>query len=208
MLKKAYLNGEIKFKGKLSGIAGKTQFFRFIDLLYQKNWVVNIQKPFGKPEKVLEYLSRYVFRVAITDRRIIQVKNGKVRFSWKDYRTGRHKQMTLDIYEFIRRFLMHILPKRFFKIRYYGIFSNRYKKENIQLAKKLLEQEVLEKKHEDVEDRLDTYEKQDTVWNEILEMIRVRRCPNCPQCKNGYMRYYKPILKNYHVIDAIAHAPG
>ena len=65
--------------------------FRFIDLLYQKNWVVNIQKPFGKPEKILEYLSRYVFRIAITDRRIIEVKNGKVRFSWKDYRTGRHR---------------------------------------------------------------------------------------------------------------------
>ena len=114
MLKKAYLNGKIKFKGKLSAIAEKKQFFRFIDLLYQKNWVVNIQKPFGKPEKILEYLSRYVFRIAITDRRIIEVKNGKVRFSWKDYRTGRHRQMTLDIYEFIRRFLLHILPKGFF----------------------------------------------------------------------------------------------
>lgn len=208
MLKQAYSNDKIEFKGKLRDIAGEKQFSRFIDSLYQKKWVVNIQKPFGKPEKVLEYLSRYVFRIAITDRRIIQVKNGKVLFSWKDYRGGRFRRMSLDINEFIRRFLLHILPKGFFKIRYYGILSNRYKKENIRLAKQLLEQEAIERKQEDLADGLDTYEKQDTVWNEILEMIRVRRCPNCPQCKKGYMRYYKPILKNFHVIDAIALAPG
>lgn len=112
MLKQAYFDGKIEFKGKLRGIAGKKQFSRFIDSLYQKKWVVNIQKPFGKPEKVLEYLSRYVFRIAITDRRIIQVKNGKVLFSWKDYRSGRFRKMSLDINEFIRRFLLHVLPKR------------------------------------------------------------------------------------------------
>lgn len=208
MLKQAYFDGKIEFKGKLRDIAGKKQFSRFIDSLYQKKWVVNIQKPFGKPEKVLEYLSRYVFRIAISDRRIIQVKDGKILFSWKDYRTGRFRQMKLDINEFIRRFLLHILPKGFFKIRYYGILSNRYKKENIRLAKQLLEREAHHKKQEDIEDGLTTLEKQDTVWEEILALIRRFRRPNCPQCQKGYMCYYKPINKNYQVLPNMNMAPG
>jgi hypothetical protein len=87
----------------------------------------------GKPEKVLAYLSRYVFRIAITDRRILDVKDGKVRFSWKDYRTGLFREMQLETDEFIRRFLLHALPDGFFKVRYYGIFSSRNRKQNIEL---------------------------------------------------------------------------
>ena len=83
-----------------------------------------------------------MFRIAITDRRILEVKDGKVRFSWKDYRTGRFRQMKLDVDEFIRRFLLHVLPKGFFKVRYYGIFSSRYRKQNIETAKQLLEEEA------------------------------------------------------------------
>lgn len=89
-----------------------------MDKLYLKPWVVNIQKPLGSPEKILEYLSHYVFRVAISDRRIIHVKDGKVLFSWKDYRSGGFRKMLLDIDEFIRRFLLHTLPQGFFKVRY------------------------------------------------------------------------------------------
>ena len=95
----------------------------------------------GNPEKILEYLSRYVFRIAIADRRILEVKDGKVLFSWKDYRSGRFRQMKLDIDEFIRRFLLHVLPKGFFKVRYYGIFSSRYRKQNILMCKTMLEQD-------------------------------------------------------------------
>ncbi|MCF8360840.1 MAG: transposase [Prolixibacteraceae bacterium] len=83
-----------------------------------------------------KYLSRYVFRVAITDRRIVDVKDGKVLFTWKDYRTARFHRMKLDIDEFIRRFLLHVLPKGFFKVRYYGIFSSRYRKKKQVLDKK------------------------------------------------------------------------
>ena len=114
--------------------------------------MVNIQAPFGKPEKVLEYLSRYVFRIAITDKRIKEVKDGKVKFSWKDYRTGLFSEMRLDVDEFIRRFLLHILPKGFFKVRYYGIFSSRNRKQNIETAKQLLAQENENKKEEAMED--------------------------------------------------------
>jgi hypothetical protein len=130
-----------------------------------------------------------VFRIAITDRRILEVKDGKVRFSWKDYRTGRFRQMKLDIDEFIRRFLLHVLPKGFFKVRYYGIFSSRYRKQNIETAKQLLEEEAAAKKEEALEDGARVWEKQDTVWCEIRELIKSFRQPNCPACKKGRLRF-------------------
>jgi hypothetical protein len=189
LLKQAYCKEELGFKGKLRPIEGKTHFSAFINSLYLKDWVVNIQAPFGKPEKVLEYLSRYVFRIAITDRRILEVNNGKVRFSWKDYRTGLFREMALDTDEFIRRFLLHVLPRGFFKVRYFGIFSSRYRKQNIETAKKLLDQEAIDIKEEAIEDGRPVWIKQDTVWYEILESIQNYRKPNCPECKKGRLHF-------------------
>ncbi len=189
LLKQAYGKEGLGFKGKLASIGGKWDFTHFTDTLKQKDWVVNIQAPFGKPEKVLEYLSRYVFRIAITDRRIKEVKDGEVRFSWKDYRTGLFREMKLDINEFIRRFLLHVLPKGFFKVRYYGIFSSRYRKQNIETAKQLLAQEVENKKEEAMEDGIRVWGKQDTVWDEIMECINNYRQPNCPACKKGRLHF-------------------
>ena len=189
MLKQTKEKRELDFHGKLTSIKGPLQFNRFLTPLYKKNWVVNVQKPMGNPEKILEYLSRYVFRVAITDRRIREVKNGKVRFTWKDYRSGHFREMKLDVDEFIRRFLLHVLPKGFFKIRYYGIFSSRYRKKNIETAKKLLDQEAEDIKEETLEDGKRVWEKQDTVWDEILECIHNYRKPNCPVCKKGRLRF-------------------
>jgi len=189
LLKQAREKGELDFHGKLTGIKGPVQFNRFLTPLYKKDWVVNVQKPMGNPEKILEYLSRYVFRIAITDRRIIEVKDGKVRFSWKDYRTGRFREMKLDIDEFIRRFLLHVLPKGFFKVRYFGILSGRYRKQNILAAKQLLAQETENQKEEALEDGIRILEKQDTVWTEILECIQNFRQPNCPLCKKGRLRF-------------------
>jgi hypothetical protein len=189
MLKQSKEKGELCFHGNLAGIKGPVQFNRFLTPLYKKDWVVNVQKPIGNPEKILEYLSRYVFRIAITDRRILEVKDGKVRFSWKDYRTGRFREMKLDVDEFIRRFLLHVLPKGFFKVRYYGILSSRYRKQNIETAKQLLAQETENQKEEALEDGCQVFEKQDTVWTEILESIRNFRQPNCPACKKGRLRF-------------------
>jgi hypothetical protein len=188
-LKQAYDKGELEFKGKLASIKGKRNFSNFTYRLKQKAWVVNIQAPFGKPEKILEYLSRYVFRIAITDRRIIEVKDGKIKFSWKDYRTGIYRKMKLNIDEFMRRFLLHILPKGFFKVRYYGIFSSRYRKGNIETAKRHLQQEIKDKNEEAYEDGGLVWKKQDTVWNEILECIKTYRKPNCPACKKGSLHF-------------------
>lgn len=189
MLKQSKEKGELDFHGKLTDIKGPVQFKRFLTPLYAKDWVVNIQKPMGNTEKILEYLSRYVFRIAITDRRILEVKDGKVHFSWKDYRTGLFREMKLDTDEFIRRFLLHVLPKGFFKVRYYGFLSSRYRKENIETAKQLLVQEAENKKEEAIEDGSQVWEKQDTVWGEILELIKNYRQPNCPACKKGRLHF-------------------
>ena len=88
LLKQAYSSGSLQLKGNLACFSGKKTFSGFLSKLYKKGWVVNIQAPFGNPAKVLRYLSRYVFRVAISDRRILDMKDRKVTFSYKDYRTG------------------------------------------------------------------------------------------------------------------------
>ena len=92
----------------------------------QTEWVVYAKPPFGGPKQVLKYLAGYTHRVAISNSRLIEMKDGKVRFRWKDYSAGNaHKIMTLDATEFIRRFLLHVLPSGFVRIRHYGLLSNR-----------------------------------------------------------------------------------
>jgi hypothetical protein len=195
LLKKAFNKGQLNFNANLKLVSGKKNFYALVGGLYNKNWVVNIQKPFAHPEKVLEYLSRYVFRIAISDRRIDKVENGKVHFSVKDYRlNGVFRKMKLDIDEFIQRFLLHVLPKGFFKVRYYGIFANVNRKENIALAGKLLSDEKQQIKTEDMEDGKQTWEKQDTIWNEIMDKIKQHSRFNCPVCKKGRMRFAGLVL--------------
>jgi hypothetical protein len=189
LLKKRYHAGELIFPGKVKPLSGKHNFQSFIDKLYRKEWVVNIQAPMGRPERILEYLSRYVFRIAITDRRILGVRDGKVRFSWKDNRTGLFRQMSLEVNEFIRRFLLHTLPEGFFKVRYYGIFSSRVRKQNIGLAKILLQQANSDKQQEAREDGDRLWEKQKTIWDEISKAIRNYKMPNCPACKKGRLHF-------------------
>jgi hypothetical protein len=130
-----------------------------------------------------------VFRIAITNRRIIEVKDGKVRFTWKDYRTGHYRKMRLCVDEFIHRFLLHVLPKGFFKVRYYGIFACRHRKASIEKSKELLESEKENLKWEIVEDGCRVWEKQDTVWEKIKERISGFKKPNCPTCKKGYLHF-------------------
>jgi hypothetical protein len=119
LLQQAYNKSALSFHARLLPLAGKRKFNAFMSDLYKKQWVVNIQKPIAHPKKILEYLSRYVFRIAISDRRIIKIENGIVHFTMKDYKKGGiFREMKLELNEFIRRFLLHILPKGFMKIRY------------------------------------------------------------------------------------------
>lgn len=197
LLQIAHKNGELSLKGRAKNICGKNGFKALIRSLYKKCWVVNIQKPFAHPEKVLEYLSRYVFRIAISDKRIERVENGIVYFSMKDNKQkGIFRRIKLTINEFIRRFLLHLLPKGFFKVRYYGIFANVHRKANIAKSKEYLLQEQQEQKLEAIEDGIQTWEKHDTVWAEIMQQVRIAISCNCPVCKKGRMRFFGTVMEH------------
>jgi hypothetical protein len=105
----------------------------------RQDWIVYAKPPFGGPEQVLEYVSRYTHRIAISNRRILSFANGQVTFEWRDYADGnRSKVMTLEAVEFLRRFLMHVLPDRFVRIRYFGFLSNQQRARNIEHARRLI----------------------------------------------------------------------
>src|SRR6266851_4070138 len=141
MLMHAHDAGELKFFNTHAGLADKRTFKRFISPLRRIKWVVHCKAPFAGPEQVLRYLSRYTHRVAISNRRLVAADDGAIAFRWKDYRVNgpdRWKTMRLHPHEFIRRFLMHVLPKGFHRIRHYGLFANANRAKNIATARALL----------------------------------------------------------------------
>jgi len=141
MLMHAHDAGELKFFNTHAGLADKRTFKRFIAPLRRIKWVVYCKAPFAGPEQVLRYLSRYTHRVAISNRRLVAADDDAIAFRWKDYRTNgpdRWKTMRLHPHEFIRRFLLHVLPKGFHRIRHYGLFASANRAESIATARALL----------------------------------------------------------------------
>jgi hypothetical protein len=137
-LKMAYTEGSLTFAGKSTEFETKKGFYSLIDSLYRQDWVVYCKKPFAGPETVIDYLGRYTFRIAISNERIKYVNDGKVTFTYRDRKDNdRKKEVTLEASEFIRRFLLHVLPSSFTRIRHFGFVSNRSRKENIAHLKKL-----------------------------------------------------------------------
>lgn len=135
MLKEA----ELVFPKDKACLKDKVNFNRFIEPLYEKTWITYIEPPKGRPENVIEYIGRYSFRVAISNDRIKDISNNQITFEYKDYKDdSKIKTMTISAEEFIRRFLLHVLPNRFTKIRHYGILSNRSKKAIIKLCRILI----------------------------------------------------------------------
>ncbi len=135
MLKEA----ELIFPKDKQYLKNKKNFNKFLEPLYEKTWITYIESPKGNPENVIEYIGRYSFRVAISNERIKDVSNGKVTFEYKDYKdNSKVKLMTISCEEFIRRFLLHVLPNHFTKIRHYGILSNRNKKAIISICRILI----------------------------------------------------------------------
>ena len=138
-LRAAHGRGELVFHGKLQHLDDPNTFRSYLAATYKSNWVVYAKPPFGGPEQVLKYLARYTHRVAISNRRILTLEDGKVSFSWKDYANGsKRRVMTLDAVEFLRRFLLHVLPKGFVRLRHYGLLSNRARRAKLQLCRELL----------------------------------------------------------------------
>lgn len=138
-LKREYYGKKLKFSGDIAVLKDSDTFRIFVDKLYRKEWVVYCKPPFKSAEHVFEYLGRYTHRVAISNNRIVKLENGMVTFKWRDYKNGNaQKLMTVTAEEFIRRFVMHILPSRFVKIRHYGILSNRNRNLKLKKCKKII----------------------------------------------------------------------
>jgi len=138
-LKEAFREGKLRFHGEMASLSRPAAFAALCSRAKRIKWVVFVKPPFGGPELVLKYLARYTHRVAISNGRILSVADGKVTFLWKDYADGnKTKTMTLDAVEFIRRFLLHILPAGFVRIRQFGFLANRARREKLLLCRKLL----------------------------------------------------------------------
>lgn len=138
-LRKAFRQGKLKFHGEMAGLAEPAAFEALCRQASRIEWVVYAKAPFGGPEQVLKYLARYTHRVAISNRRLLSMEDGRVNFEWKNYAGGnKTKTMTLNVVEFIRRFLLHILPGGFVRIRQFGFLSNRVRREKLALCRALL----------------------------------------------------------------------
>ena len=148
------------------------------------DWIAYAKRPFAGPEQVLEYLGRYTHRVAISNNRLIAIDNGQIAFTYKDRkRNNEKKTMTLNADEFIRRFLLHVLPKGFMKIRYFGFLANIKKKTCIPIIRKLIEPmaKLLKKIKETVQ--------------QIMLRVTGIDITCCPKCKKGKMINIKKLPK-------------
>jgi len=135
----AYLAGKLMFFSSLQHLAERAAFQRHLAPVRIAEWNVYAKKPFAGPQQVLDYVGRYTHRIAISNKRLLSIDDGKVRFRWKDYRNRNHLgTMTLTAEEFIRRFLLHVLPEGFQRIRYYGFLCNRYREQKLRRCRELL----------------------------------------------------------------------
>jgi predicted Zn-ribbon and HTH transcriptional regulator len=139
LLQKAYHTGQLFFPLPLATLNAPPAFAAWLGALQSRDWVVYSKPPFGGPAQVLKYLARYTHRVAISNSRLLKLEDGRVAFRYKDYADDhRQKTLTLSAHEFLRRFLQHVLPKSFVKIRHYGLLANRRRDELLPLCRRLL----------------------------------------------------------------------
>jgi hypothetical protein len=174
-LVKAFDAGKLEFFSALEACRDRGAFLRYMAPLREVEWVVYAKRPFAGPEQVLDYVGRYTHRVAISNNRLLDIADGNVTFRYKDYRhDSQQKTMTLKAEEFIRRFLLHVLPAGFQRIRYYGLLGNRYRDEKLALCRHLLGMpECVSPTTEPNKDYQDRYEE--------LTGSSLRECPICHQ---------------------------
>ncbi|MBV8830080.1 MAG: IS91 family transposase [Acidobacteriaceae bacterium] len=139
-LKRAFRKRQLAFPGSLQSLAQERTFRSFLRSLFRQDWVVYAKPPFGGPQHVLQYLARYTHRVAISNHRLVNFADGRVTFRWKDYaHRSKQKLMTVTAEEFLRRFLLHVLPHGFVRIRFFGFLANRCRKTLLPLCRQLLQ---------------------------------------------------------------------
>jgi hypothetical protein len=188
-LNQAYLDGKLHFEGDLQSLARPQPFSHLLKKARKKKWVVYAKHPFGGPQQVLDYLGRYTHRVAISNHRLFSLEHGRVTFCWKDYREqGKLKEMTLEAEEFIRRFLLHVLPGGFQKIRYFGWMANRHRAANLDLCRRLIDSvsqssTPVSSSSSEIKDWKDRYRKLTGVDPDL-----------CPACKQGRLVCVETLL--------------
>lgn len=179
-LQEAFDAGHLDFFGDLAPLASPTVFSTWLKAHWKTDWVVYSKRPFGGPEQVLEYLGRYTHRVAISNSRILNVTDDAVTFRWKDYRGHNpHATMTLKPHEFMRRFLLHALPRGFVRLRHFGFLANRHRHDKLARCRELLHAPP-PPQPQDGAAPMD--------WKQRYELLTGRPIDLCPSCQQGHMR--------------------
>jgi hypothetical protein len=138
-LKRLFRQKKLRFHGRLQHLGEPKAFHAFLRQLFRQDWVVYAKPPFGGPQHVLHYLARYTHRVAISNHRLVSMADGNVTFLWKDYAHGnKTRKMTVTTDEFLRRLLLHVLPRGFVRIRHFGFLSARRRRESIAISRQVL----------------------------------------------------------------------
>jgi putative transposase/transposase-like zinc-binding protein len=180
LLRSAFDQGRLSFHGKLASLSDPREFQLQLTASAQTEWVVYAKPPWGGPEQVLKYLARYTHRVAISNQRLVDMENGEVQFHWKDYeQKGATKTMKLNAIEFIRRFLLHVLPLCFVRIRHYGFLANRVCQEKLALCRSLLGVET-------------TSEPLSAQKEPVEEPIAANVCPSCGKGRMVIIEIFHP----------------
>jgi hypothetical protein len=198
LLNRCFERGKLAFHGRIAGLKEPTAFQGLVKRARDKKWVVYAKPPFAGPEQVLRYLARYTHRVAISNHRITSIKDGRVTFRWKDYaRKSRDRLMTLDASEFIRRFLLHVLPKGAVRIRYYGLLAHRRREDNLSLCRSLLRKTFPEQGAD---------APAQTNPNLLPPEPASNKAELCPACKRGLLTRGRE-LKPFEVLQTQPPAP-
>ena len=179
-LEEAFDSGKLRFFSSLEALRDRQAFNRHLDPVRDVDWVVYAKPPFAGPQQVVDYVGRYTHRVAISNHRIVDIEGGEVKFTWRDYRdNNQQKTMTLSADQFIGRFLLHVLPSGFHRIRYYGFLANPHRKEKLEQCRQLLGMPPTRESSSDpatLEDYRDRYER-----------LTGRSLRECPVCHRGHM---------------------
>jgi hypothetical protein len=175
-LLEAFQQGQLSFFGDLAGLSNPKAFRRWLHLASHRRWVVYAKRPFGGPAQVIQYLGRYTHRVALSNHRLLKIEDGRVWFRWKDYRHGSaEKTLALDAVEFLRRFLLHVLPSGFVRIRYFGFLANCHVEDKIACCRQLLKV--------DPASRLLPTPPAD--WQTLFHQLTGKLADLCPLCQKG-----------------------
>lgn len=183
----AYRRGELQCTGTAQALCDPEDFARFLNALFAQDWVVYAKAPFGSAHHVLHYLGRYTHRVAISHDRLVALYNGQVSFQWRNAHQGNARDiMTLEVEEFMRRFLLHVLPKGFMRIRHYGVLGNRCRTAQLAACRALLDQpEPISRPSESVA--------------VMMHRLTGREIDRCPQCYTGHLEVIMAIYPLWQI---------